>query len=64
MIDPRPEDEGRRVVYVVRRVPRHADVGVVTSWNDKYVFVRYGGDVGSKATRREDLHWEEETVNE
>lgn len=24
--------------------------GVVTSYNDKYVFVRYGNDVNSKAT--------------
>lgn len=43
---------GNKVVY------RHAGVpeeGVVTSVNDHYVFVRYGGNVGSQATRADDL---------
>jgi len=29
--------------------------GVITSVNDRYVFVRYGADMHSKATRPEDL---------
>ena len=33
----------------------HAEQGVVTSVNDTYVFVRYGSDSHSKATRPEDL---------
>ncbi len=31
--------------------------GVITSANDSMIFVRYGGDRGSKATRPEDLEW-------
>lgn len=41
---------GSRVVYT----PTKED-GVVTSINDKYVFVRYGGDTHSKATSPGDL---------
>lgn len=29
--------------------------GVITRVSDRWVFVRYAGDVGSKATRPEDL---------
>lgn len=32
-----------------------AEEGTITSVNDSYVFVRYAGDVGSKATSPEDL---------
>lgn len=32
-----------------------AEEGVITSVNDRYVFVRYGGDKGSKATAAERL---------
>ena len=31
------------------------ETGVITSVNDKNVFVRYGSDINSKATRPEDL---------
>ena len=31
------------------------ELGVINSVNDKYVFVRYGNDINSKATRPEDL---------
>lgn len=49
---------------VVTYVPSYAkndeddparEVGVITSWNDSFVFVRYGNDRNSKATRIEDL---------
>lgn len=48
---------GRKVVY---RAPHNqpdgpCEEGVITSVNDTYIFVRYGSDVGSKATRAEDL---------
>lgn len=47
---------GRPVVYraprSMHRLPGH---GVITSVNDTYVFVRYGTDSGSQATRPEDL---------
>jgi hypothetical protein len=58
MIDPTEADIGRSVLY--RRSPRHIepeDRGVITSFNSSYVFVRYGDDFNSRATRREDLDW-------
>ena len=30
---------------------------MITSFNSRAVFVRYGADVGSKATSRQDLEW-------
>lgn len=53
----------RKVVY--RPYPGAVEEGVITavrSWRTPtgpvgYVFVRYGGDVGSKATRPEDLEF-------
>lgn len=32
--------------------------GVITSYNDLFVFVRYGADMNSKATNREDLTYD------
>ena len=37
------------------RVGAKPEFGTITSVNDAFVFVRYGADVGSKATRPEDL---------
>ncbi len=56
MIDPEADDVGRRVVYR----PAHGAVesGVITSFNESFVFVRYGNDTRGQATRREDLEWE------
>jgi len=59
MIDPKPEDVGRVVLYQGGR-PDDRDRGVVTSFNDYFVFVRYGASAYSAATRREDLTWETE----
>ena len=55
-IEPTTEDIGRAVVY-------HPHVGttergVITSFNDHYVFVRYGSASTSQATSRRDLSWE------
>ena len=33
------------------------ELGVITSVNDRYVFVRYGNQINSKATRPEDLRF-------
>jgi hypothetical protein len=44
---------GSQVVYCVGAGP--AEVGVITSCNAAYVFVRYGNDTFSRATRPEDL---------
>ena len=39
---------GRAVVY--RHGPSAVEEGVITSVNDRWVFVRYGSDKNSKAT--------------
>lgn len=49
-------DVGRSVVYTPYAGAKTED-GVITSVNDDYVFVRYGADKNSKATRPEDLKW-------
>jgi len=60
MIEPTKDDIGRRVVYRLHCGLK--EVGVITSFNDHCVFVRYGGDLHSKATRREDLVWEHDQL--
>ena len=58
MIEPTEADIGRKVVYTGNRYPGgKLEEGVVTSFNSRSVFVRYGADVGSKATSRQDLEW-------
>ena len=67
MIDPRPEDIGRKVVYRARFGLLDVDVaeeGVITSINNDYVFVRYGHDSASKATHRRDLEWMDRTMTD
>ena len=55
-INPDRLDIGRKVVY--RSAPLYiAEEGVITSVNKTAVFVRYGSDVNSQATSREDLDW-------
>jgi hypothetical protein len=53
---PTEEDIGRGVLYTPYPGAKTED-GIITSLNDEYVFVRYAGDVHSKATRYEDLRW-------
>ena len=55
MIDPTKKDIGRAVVYVEFDGSRQD--GVITSFNDYCVWVRYGLHHGSQATSREDLEW-------
>jgi hypothetical protein len=58
MIEPTKDDIGRAVVYTGNRYPGgKLEEGVITSFNDYRVFVRYGSDKGSKSTSREDLEW-------
>ena len=57
MIDPKQEDIGRGVVYT--RVTPHED-GVITSFNENLVFVRYAKQhpsASGQGTRRQDLEW-------
>lgn len=61
MIEPTEADIGRVVVYrpTHRRYERTvAEEGVITSFNDSYVFVRYGTYGTARATRRSDLEWQ------
>jgi hypothetical protein len=44
----KPDHVGQLVIYTPGSGPR--EDGVITSWNDKYIFVRYGADKISKAT--------------
>ena len=62
-ITPTPSCIGGRVVY--RTAPDYkAEEGVITSYNDACIFVRYGNDVNSKATSRRDLDWTYERTKE
>jgi hypothetical protein len=64
MIEPTEEDIGRAVVYTGNRYPGgKLEEGVITSFNDYRVFVRYGADQGSKATSRADLEWKRPARN-
>jgi hypothetical protein len=48
-------DVGRGVVYIPR-TDQPGD-GVITSWNDTFIFVRYRGSEQPQATRPVDLEW-------
>lgn len=58
MIEPRKNDIGRKVIY--RQGHSLQEEGIITSFNNSGVFVRYGNNTGSQSTRREDLEWENE----
>ncbi len=49
------ENIGRKVIY---KSYGKMETGVITSVNDKFVFVRYGTDINSKATNPKDLDLE------
>ena len=58
MIEPSEDDIGRSVIYTGNRYPGGAiEEGVITSFNNFCVFVRYGADKHSKGTSRADLDW-------
>lgn len=48
---------GQKVIYRAPYVPlgEPGEEGVITSVNERFVFVRYGADVGSKATEAQYL---------
>lgn len=59
MIQPTEADIGRGVIYTGNRYPGgEFESGVITSFNDVTVFVRYDGDRHSKGTSRADLIWQ------
>lgn len=57
--DLRPKHVGKKVVYRPAFAPNAApEHGVITSWNDTMIFVRYRPGGGSAATNPRDLSWE------
>lgn len=54
MIKPTKSDIGRRVMYM--GYPR-AELGTIKSFNERFVFVLYDGDLQAKATYPEDLNF-------
>lgn len=60
MIEPTKDDIGRRVRY--HRFDGDTEGGVITSFNDHYVFVRYDKTISFSgvATKRDKLSWEQE----
>ena len=56
MIEPTKEDIGRKVVYT-GNYNGPLEEGVITSFNDTAVFVRYGAKLCAQATSRSDLEW-------
>ena len=57
MINPTDDDIGREVIYTAKHHGAKPESGVITSFNEHIVFVRYGRDTLSKGTAREDLNW-------
>jgi hypothetical protein len=57
MIEPTKSDIGRAVIYTGISLAAKLEEGVITSFNDYAVFVRYGADKYSKGTSRADLEW-------
>lgn len=55
MIEPTLKDIGREVIF--RPIEASIQYGVITSFNDFCVFVKYGTSVTSQASFREDLFW-------
>lgn len=55
MIQPKQSDIGRKVIY--QGGAGEPEEGIITSFNDAFVFVRYGAKYNSEATSRKDLHW-------
>ena len=57
MIEPTEKDIGRKVIYTGNAWCNEFEEGVITSFNEAVVFVRYGAKFHSEATNRSDLEW-------
>ena len=55
MIEVTDHDIGRAVIY--RPLDNEPERGIITSFNERFVFVRYSDDSQSKATQRRDLEY-------
>ena len=59
MIEPNQSDIGREVIYRVHS-NAEAEEGVITRFNEKYVFVRIGKEEEESAvTTRDELEWQD-----
>ena len=59
MINPKPGDQARTVLYWPRIINRgKPEMGVLKSWNDHVVFVVYKLGGPGIATNRADLTWQ------
>jgi hypothetical protein len=57
-VEPTSADIGRLVIYTGNTYPGgKPEEGVITSFNERVVFVLYRGDLHSKATSPADLEW-------
>lgn len=56
MIDPKPGDEGKRVIYAEGKP--YSEAGKIVRWNESYVFVKFDRDKTPKAAVRSSLTWE------
>jgi hypothetical protein len=58
MLKPKQSDIGRKVIYRVHSNAK-AEEGVITRFNEKYVyvFVRFGKEEKSVVTTRDQLEW-------
>lgn len=50
-------DIGKKVIY--KEGEYNEEKGVITSYNNEYIFVKYGNDIQSKSTRIKDLTWDD-----
>jgi hypothetical protein len=55
------EDKGREVVFDSRGMKR--EFGIISSWNKRFIFVKYNGSQQSQATMPEDLRFSIEKEN-
>lgn len=56
MIEPTKDDIGRWVVYLPNH-PTDSEVGVISSFNEHLVFVRYSSKPSGEGTHRGNLEW-------
>jgi hypothetical protein len=57
MIELTEKDIGKKVIYT-GNYGRPPEYGVIISFNDRFVFVRYGTQINSAATFRRNLEWD------
>jgi hypothetical protein len=65
VIEPSEHDVGRPVIYwppFPGYLNGKGERGIITSFNEHFVFVRYRDDHFSKATLRNDLEWADDDM--